>query len=120
MSTLLEHFNNQSPRRRVMIAVTCTIVVLVGIWSLGKLVAPEPIPCGDHTVSAEVRVGYGFQATLEDALAQGGYDQVENLVSAAQQAQDGQKYPQRGDTVTACLEKGDKRIAKVNQTQILG
>ena len=120
MSTLLEHFNNQSPARRSMIAVTCIIVAFVGLLWFGKLIAPEPIACGDHKVSAEVREGYGFQATLEDALAQGGYDQVENLVPAAQQAQDGQLYPRRGDTVTACLEKGDKRIAVVNHTQIVG
>ena len=119
MSTPLEHSNNQSPVRRATIVVS-VLMLFIGIWCVGKLVAPEPIPCGDHTVSAEVMVGYGFQATLEDALAQGGYDQVENLVSAAQQAQDGQKYPHRGDTITACLEKGDKRIATVNQTQILG
>lgn len=124
MSTLLEHFNNQSPARRSMIAVTCIIVAFVGLLWFGKLIAPEPIACGDHQVSAQVKEGYGFQATLEDALAQGGYDQVENLVSAAQQAQDGQSYPRRGDTVTACLEKGDKRIATVGHgrahTQIVG
>lgn len=124
VSTLLEHFNNQSPARRKVIAAMCILMLFVGIWCIGKLVAPEPIVCGDHQVSAEVREGYGFQATLEDALAQGGYDQVENLVTAAQQAQDGQSYPRRGDTVTACLEKGDKRIATVGHgrahTQIVG
>lgn len=120
MSTLLEHFNKQSPIRRAAIAAVCITMLLVAIASIDKLVAPEPIACGDHQVSAQVRAGYGFQATLEDALAQDGYDQIENLVPAAQQAQEGQKYPEIGDTIVACLEKGDKRIATVNQTQILG
>ena len=120
MSTLLEHFNKQSPVRRAAITVTCALVALVGILWFGDLVAPKPIACGEHMISAQVKEGYGFQATLEDALAQGGYDQVENLIAAAQQVQDEHGPLRRGDTVTACLEQGDKRIAIVDYTQIVG
>ena len=120
MSTLLELFRNQSPGRQTTITLVCLILSFIGILWFGNLVVPEPIVCGSHKVSAEVRDGYGYQTTLEDALAQGGYDQVENLVIAAQRAQDEHGPLRRGDVVTACLEKGDKRIAIVDHTQIVG